>query len=286
MRGRGWAAAIALVVAVNGVVLARVAANRSGEPDASLTLTERELPIVSVSPRSESSGVALRLDVQHWVPWTGGPARDFELDPLRWLDAGKLAALGFDVSLPRDADEAELFVARQLPRRAYAVLEMEGSAWEAYRGRITKRFALTERDLDVAPPLPASDRTERGFARSELRFGSRLFVVDVGADAEALRRQYPDRAAYVIAPAKVRAHLVRDRSSPECPSSCRVSGSVSLAIDELSVPRRLQRSLPAQRDRAWYGAPGEHGPRYEVVLRSGTRHEPWIEEIRPVAGAR
>ena len=43
MKKYGLIAAIALIVLTNVVVLAGVAYNRSGEPDATVTLTEREL---------------------------------------------------------------------------------------------------------------------------------------------------------------------------------------------------------------------------------------------------
>jgi hypothetical protein len=282
MNTRGWIVAAGLVVAVNAFVLARVAWNRHAI-EGSLTLTEREMPVAFVSPSSESSGVALRLDVEHWAPWAKDRyTRDPELDPLAWLDAGKLASLGFDVELPSDGEEAAIFVRRQLPRDAYAVLEHEGRAWDAYRKRIAERFGLVDPDSASALTSPA-DRSDRAAAERELRFGSRLFIVDVGTDPAALRAQYPDRNAYVIAPAKVQAYLDRDPPWARCPSSCRLRGSVSLLIDEVSVPLRLQRALPTgSRPPAALDRPGEHAPRYEISLRSGSRYEPWIEAITPV----
>jgi hypothetical protein len=266
------------VVAVNAFVLARVAMNRRGEPEASLTLTEREMPVAFVSPTSESSGVALG---QRGAlgPLVGKPVHPrLDLDPLQWL-GGEARALGFDVVLPSTGRRPRS-VRRQLPRDAYAVLEYGGRTWETYRKRIAERFGLVGSDLASAPPAPPADRSDRAVAERELRFGSRLFIVDVGTDPAALRTRYPDRNAYLIAPAKVRAYLDRDPPWTECASSCRVRGSVSLLIDEVTVPRVLQASLPAgQRPRLAFERSGEHVPRYEIALRSGTRHEPWIEAI-------
>jgi hypothetical protein len=288
MNGRGWAAAIVLVVAVNALVLVRVAANRRGDPDASLTLTEREMPIAFVSPTSESSGVSLQLNVEHFVPWSSGRyTRDLELDPLAWLDADKLAALGFDVRLPKSGEDAEILMQRQVPRHAYAVIEHRGRAFDAYRRRLAERFGLVGLDLEDAKPIPASNGSDRASAERELRNGSRLFIVDVGRDPAALRQRYPDRNSYLIAPAKVRAFLDRDPPWTNCESpSCRVRGSVLLLIDEVIVPRRLQGKLPEVPRLASYRWSGEHAPRYEVVLRAGKRYEPWIEEIGPLASAK
>ena len=280
MKGRGWVAAIALVVAVNALVLVRVAANRRGEPDASLTLTERELPIAYVSPNSESSGVSLRFNVEHFVPWSSaGSCGDRELDPLAWLDGEKLAALGFRVSVPNSWEEADILIQRQLPREAFAVLELGGRAWERYRERLAERYSLSTQEVCDAKPAPAPDASDRTLAERALRFGSRLFVVDVGNDPSALRREYPDRNSYLIAPAKVHVFLSRNCAS----LSSTVRGSVSLLIDEVNVPRRLQARLPSVDRPASYRWGGERAPRYEVVLASGKNHEPWIQEIRSVA---
>ena len=282
MKGRGWVAAIALVVSVNALVLVRVAANRRGEPDASLTLTERELPIAYVSPNSESSGVSLRFNVEHFVPWSSaGSCGDRELDPLAWLDGEKLAALGFRVSVPNSWEEADILIQRQLPREAFAVLELGGRAWERYRERLAERYSLSAQEVCDAKPAPAPNVSDRTDAERALRFGSRLFVVDVGNDPSALRRQYPDRNSYLIAPAKVHVFLSRHCAS----LSSTVRGSVSLLIDEVNVPRRLQAKLPSVERPASYGWGGERAPRYEVVLASGKNHEPWIQEIRSVASA-
>jgi Domain of unknown function (DUF4824) len=140
---------------------------------------------------------------------------------------------------------------------------------------VAEHFALSDEDLDDAKPMPAFRESDREAAARELRTGSRLFIVDVGGDAAALRERYPDRSTHLIAPAKVTPYQYRDQSATRCGRPRCLGGHVSLLIEQVSVPWRLQRLLPgAQRHE---DAP----PRYEVVLRSGPRHEPWIEEIRP-----
>lgn len=284
MTGRRWSAALLLVAGVNVFVLLRVAANRRGEPGSSLSLTEREMPVAFVSPSSESSGVALRIRVEHWVPMAAGSyTPDPALDPLCWLDARKLAELGFRVDIPSTLEEAELSVRRQLPRRAYAVLEHGGRAWEAYKKGIGERFGLADPDVSTMTPLAVADGSDKRMADRELRYGSRLFVVDVGTDPVALRARYPERNVYQVVPAKVHAHLERHAPWTKCTTeTCRMRGTVTLLIDEVSVPRQLQQYLPHE-GRARPGSDERTAaPRYEVVMRSGSRHEPWIEDIRNI----
>lgn len=75
-----------------------------------------------------------------------------------------------------------------------------------------------------------------------------------------------------------------------------VRGSVThLLIDEIHVPlewrETLQRLTYAGSDRGriypnTFVMHGEHKePRYEVILRYGKRHEPWITAIRPITPA-
>ncbi len=275
MKRVGIAAGAGLVIAVNAFVLGRVALNRTGGSEASMTLTERELPVAFSSPQSESSGVALRFDVEHWMPWfQPGP----EFDTLGWLDAPKLAELGFDVRLPPKAEEASEFLQRQLARTAYAALEYQGRAWESYRESLARRYGL----VAGTKPGAAFQPSELKVAEQELHHGSRLFIVDVDADCARLRSRHPDRTTHVVVPVKVRAFLDHGRPEEACSSpSCRVRGSVSLVVDELVVPRHLQAAIPAaSRSAPGNGAEPEPAPRYEVALKSGKRCEAWVGEIR------
>jgi hypothetical protein len=273
--------AAALVVVANGFALGRVAWNRIGSPDASMTLTERELPIAYSPREAESSAVALRLDAGHPGYW--GSPEDPDLDALRWLDGPRLVELGFDVRLPESITDAATFLSRQSDRKVYAVLELQGPAWEAYRSALERKRG----------PRPEGATEEQSWdatrASRELRSGSRLFIVDAGPDPATLRARHPDRGTYLIVPAKVRAYLGRHDPGTQClPGSCRARGAITLLIDELMVPHRLHAGLPlpARTD------PGstrpledqDHDPRYEVTLRSGALHEPWVEAIRPLAG--
>src|SRR5262249_50079141 len=54
--------ALVIVVAANVATLAGVAANRSGEPDAVITMTERELPLRFTNDRNSARQLTVRID--------------------------------------------------------------------------------------------------------------------------------------------------------------------------------------------------------------------------------
>jgi Domain of unknown function (DUF4824) len=283
MRLRLLLGAAALVAVVNAVVLAGVAWNRGGEPDAVLTLTERELPTRRDSDGGENSGVSLGIVRHDWLPDLRGHDAD-ALDP--WLSGQKLAALGFELGpLPRDLAEAHRYAHRQLERRGFLVLQQGGSAWEAWQARVAEGLARAEREVRAGTRSARELSDMRSDADHERWTGSRLFAVDAGPDPASLRQAHPDRQAFLILPARFRVHVDGGVPGMGClPSGCRLLGTATLLIDEVSVPRRLQAALPAARP--WRGAHDVHGasegPRYEVVLRAGRRREPWVEAIRPV----
>src|SRR5262245_25672132 len=92
-----------IVIVANVAMLIGVVANRSGEPDAVVTMTERELPLRFRTDRNSARELEVRID------WTQSFA-------VPWLRRQKLEELGFEFgSIPQDATAPEY--SRQLPRR-------------------------------------------------------------------------------------------------------------------------------------------------------------------------
>ena len=104
MNRRYLYAALGLLLLVNAVVLVGVARNRSGVPDASLTLSERELPLSWDFRDRENTGVSLQLNV------------NFDNEEQQWFNESKLAELGFDI--PHDREEAQGTRKRVLPKKS------------------------------------------------------------------------------------------------------------------------------------------------------------------------
>jgi hypothetical protein len=113
----------------------------------------------------------------------------------------------------------------------------------------------------------------------EEREDSRLFVVDAGLDAAALRAAYPDPARYAIVRGQLRPALVGSGHAAE------LSGYISeLSIGEINVPHAFREVFePALRDLA---RGQRNGMAYEVTVAFGKRLEPWITAVSRNAGSK
>ncbi|HEX5629429.1 MAG TPA: DUF4824 family protein, partial [Usitatibacteraceae bacterium] len=128
-------AGVGLILAANAVALGGAAWNRSGDPESTLRLTERELRFVGepVLDR-ENSGMALRL---RWrtLAQRAGPEDDFPDGRYayggapKWLDGAKLAELGFDTARKKvpGGREHDAIPAKEV----FLVLELDGGAYQA-----------------------------------------------------------------------------------------------------------------------------------------------------------
>jgi len=279
MRYRGLFIAVGLLLIVNTVVLGNVAYNRSGEPDANMKLTERELPVSTGYRHEENSGVSLRINTYHPFYWDR-EAGDY--DAFAWLDRKKLESLGFDFSKPDKNEEQYDYYERQLPRRTFAVLEYGGNAWEAWKKRLEAKLSLLEQEEKEGKKTAKDLKTMRGNIEGELTAGSHLFIIDVGNDPDALRQQYSDRARYLILPALVRVSYYGSNTSAQVHESG-MRGYVELLISEINVPHNLHNQFDSrQHPNTFSTVPPfgpENGPHYQVSLRTGKRFEPWIADI-------
>ena len=98
-------AGLALIAITNAIALGGAAYNRSGQPDSSLALSDRELQVPYAAwSESENSGLSLRLN---WrvlpVPAPGDSVYGYfggRGSTPAWLDAQKMASLGFSPDAP------------------------------------------------------------------------------------------------------------------------------------------------------------------------------------------
>lgn len=272
MKNRHLQMALALVVLINILVLAGVAYNRSNEPEASLVLTERELGYYRSYRDDENSGMSLSLD------WN----RYYGID--EWFDEGKLATVGFDLEHLRQNGADWSFYQRQLPRKAYVVLELEGEAWSSWVNDQDAEISRIQK-LELNEELTAEDRMRQiSRVREKIQSTSRLFAMDIDSDPERLRQRYPDRTRYAVVSAEVRVGYERNDDD------LKLYGRISqLLVDNLHVPLDGQTpllGLPAREYLSSYDAPTEVRewyPRYTVTVNWGQRYEPWVEAIELTA---
>ncbi len=257
MRRKLLVSALALILLVNGLVLAGVAWNR-GETEAVLRLTERELPVAwRGGSSSENSGIALRLQTA-------------TLPEYDWLDAAKLQALGFDPAAYY-VDAAR--VKNPVARKGYVVLEFDGPAWQ-------QLVQEKERKVEELPArIAAGEATAKELeqARKSLRHmqteASRLVPIDAGPDADALRGQYPERERFLIAPAAFDARSYYRRKGEPEPMRGYLRG---ILVDAIHLPVEFHEGLASAK------RSGTHRPRYQVAVDYGRRLEPWVVQLVPL----
>lgn len=268
-------AAALLLLGVNGWVLLGAARNRLGQPDATLTLSERELVVRATG--NENSAVAVEFQVNEWQP---GRPYERRYNPSGWLRSPRLEEFGFALELPTDLAEARRLVYRQPERRGWAVIALDGERWQAWEGAVQAAAAELDRKIAADPNVSWLEEARRSLDR-ELQAGTRLFMIDAGADASALRAAYPDGASVLILPARVQLELAVDEGATVCvPQHCRPSGRVSLLTPDLQVPRRLQVLLLPEPQRSRVdGDDDARRPRFSAVVKSGGRREAWLESV-------
>lgn len=272
--GRLFALGFVLVAAVNIVVLSGVAANRSGEPECKISLSERELQLPYTIDK-ENSGLALRLtwrildkDDQYrsTTSWNS-PA---------WFNTDKLEELGFKIQDRINSSGDSAFDRKILPKEVFVVLENDG---EPYREAVKRAESALAREEGLLKTHPDDKELRANHERAEQRLQrertaeSRLFAIDVGLDPEELRKKYSDRTRFILASGKVQPRYDWDKKKE-------VSGYISeLSIASIHVPRKHRRildSIVAQgRSRGMTFEP----PRYQVELAYGSRLEPWVVSV-------
>lgn len=261
-------AGVALIALTNAIALGGAAYNRTGEPDSTLRLSERELrpPYIWRSGK-ENSGLSLHL------LWRVPPGAAQDLGAYyyagnggmpAWLDASKMTSLGFEKPA-KDADaERGVFKQRQLPRDVLIVLELEGPA---YRD-VLERTAKAAQEVAAKNERGEGEKAAAEMMERETHRSSRLFAVDAGLDRAALRRQYPDRTRYAIVHGQVRPAWKWETKG--------AAGSIErLSASEVNVPLEFRRVFEGVMPEG-YLVRDTADKHFEATLAFGRRLEPWL----------
>ena len=193
-----------------------------------------------------------------------------------WVDAAKMAALGFDVGAVADDSTARRRLERALPRKVLLVLELAGPAWQQTLERARQNAARNEAarlaNADSKEFAEKARQAQEQLKREET-LDSRLFAIDAGLDRAALRAQYPDRSRYLILQGTLRPRLVvQDKKT-------RVTGYVSaVAATRINVPHALRPALESALGRHQRKA-DDPAPHFEATMAVGQRLEPWIASV-------
>jgi hypothetical protein len=263
--------AMVLLLVTNAFIFANVALNRSGDPDATLVVTERELSLADHSHR-ENSGVSLVLEWRILPP--EGEHKYGRFTP--WLDRRKLRELGFSEEelATGDSTGMDFGSSRVLPKPVYVVLEYDGGSYKEMVRRRERQLGEARQDLQENPGDRAAgkalDRARKELER-EKKSASRLFAVDAGLDPQVLRQHYTDRSRIVICKGVVAFYY-----SPSLEGSSGLEAYIeSINASSLHVPKPWSKTLA---DLSYRRSTGDK-PRYQVQLVYGSRYEPWVESV-------
>ncbi len=247
-RRLGLAAAIAVLALANGWLLAAVAYNRAGEPDARVEFSERELTAeASFEGSDEDTGVALTLTPPRQGSTTG-PSRARR--SWCWSSRARAGAAG----------------------------------WR--RGLAQEERALAELRREVASGVKGREELERQERQLGWRrlTATRLVAVDAGRDPA---RRYPDRARYLVLAGVVELSLWRRQQDDPLALRGWISRlavervHVPLRMrpvldDYMSDYRDWQRAERADPD----AIPKTPPPPLRATIAVGRRYEPWLLDVR------
>lgn len=269
-------AGAALIALTNAVALGGVAWNRSGETEGELKLGMRELRVTRSGFNRESSGVMLDLvwrvsvrndrELSMWNSSGGIPA---------WLDEVKMKELGFVVPEVKTYEDLER--RRGPSREVFLVLELDGPAWHSHLERVRARAAeqIGKASTQRTGQAEESVKQAMEWLRREEDEFSRLFAVDAGLDADALRRRYPDRARHAIVRGRIASAYQRNNNT-----NARLGYVESVEIDTLNVPYEYRRQLSGtDRYDSLHDEASEALKGSTVTVAFGRRLEPWIVAI-------
>lgn len=263
--------AVGIIVLSNAVALGGVAWNRSGEPESQLKLSLRELNISYSDFGSENSGLSLKLE------WCAPLAEHEDISlgcsgwsqPV-WLDHQKMLALGFEQ--PEEDEQEER--PRSTTREVFIVLENAGPTWQKHSQRVRKEFdRRTARikaeadDKHREAELESNDH----WLQHEINQASRLFFIDAGLDAAALRLRYPDRALHAIVRGRVAS------SFDKVNNKTLLSGSLrEILANTVNVPYVYRKELKGTSGDSLRDAARKSFKDAEFSVAFGRRLEPWL----------
>lgn len=261
------ALAAALVLVANALAISLVAYNRSGMPESVLRLGARELAPLREPALADEGLPELRPRLRLAEgSGAGGP----EARSPSWLDEAKLRELGarLPAAGPAGDKQRRRLTAAPFSIAAMLVLELDG---DAYRQSLALARERAGRAAAALAANPQDDRLRREASQADKALAeddtqaSRLFAVDAGLDAVALRARYPNRARHAIVHGRIGAMMIGEPGHQRIASIVEDTGanSVSIPAEHVAALDRLQ-----------------HGDAEGTVeIAFGRRLEPWIRGL-------
>ena len=270
-------AGLAIIGITNAVALGGVAYNRSGEPDALVELTERELGVTrNYGIDRESSGMSLQIDCRVESKEGHSYGSSSCWGSPSWLNQQKLTELGFEFTEDMEKEYKRRSFGDSLSKEVFLVLEYDGEAYQRVLARAEEHLKAEEQLLLNNPGNKEMENRVKSALeglRNENLVNSRLFAVDAGVDKEALRAKYPDSTTFIIMKGLVRVNRYRSNKDKQW------TGTIThMPVSRINVALEYRKALDSL-DVAKYRPLEERVPRYKVKVAFGKRLEPWVLRV-------
>lgn len=265
----------AFLVLTNIIVLAGVASNRSGEPIASLKLTERELslPYYNSSISKENSGLALKLNWNIAPPEPlGSTYSRYNLKNYgtpNWLTKQKIKELGIDIeNKVADLKKQSSRYQKLASKDVIIVLEHNGEAFQKIINKAEKDIQHYRNSAKVNKDDEALQKKLKRHEDSLTKLKtteSRLIAIDAGRSLETLKQKYTDSSKYLM----LRGEIKLTWSNKKLKARIK-----QLFVSSVHVPLPYSKALSEMASDRKKG--GGEKVEYEVELVVGKRLEFWV----------
>ena len=273
-------AGLGIIIVTNAIALAGAAYNRSGEPDAVVELSERELRMPHYyGMNRENTGLGLRINCRLDDGQSQGYASTNCHGRPVWLDQAKLIELGFDLKKHNEDPAGFLDDKNDLPHKVYLVLEYNGAAYRQALAEaaenLSEQQALLANNPDKEEFEKRAEKAQKRLDHEQHR-NSRLFAIDAGRDKARLRAAYPDTSGYIVMQALIRP--LRNNVGKQEKWKGRIT---DLLADTINIPLEYRAPFEALEKSARRHTRNKQAPRYNVRVAFGKRAEPWVVSVAP-----
>lgn len=257
---------LALLFGSNIVLISGALMNRSGEPVAHLSLTEREVTLpYSYGNSIDDSSVFLRINWRVPTP----PTEEYNRYSSRHIDVTEqeFLALGFELTQMPDGTRRATYNER---RPLYWALEFDGELYRAELESAKRYYEASIADVESHDTERHQNILKRSneLLANEKHRSSRLFFVEMSQDYQKLVDKYADKSNIVV---------LSGLTSPSYyTKDDRYSLSLSaLTVAEVMVPAEHIDKFPV---RQRFSDDGQPAP-FRVDVAWGSRLEPWVKDI-------
>lgn len=267
--------AFSILLIANLIVLFGVLANRSGTPDFTGNLTERELNL-PWRIHNENSGLTLQ------VVWRTAINKSYDSYYSgsgfnAWFNDKKLTELGFKVDTLLNSKEYQHHYNNQLPKEVYIVLEYNGESYQKSLVNAKNELIESKEKLAKTPEdkklLQRVERAKENLEKEKIT-NSRLFAIDAGLDHAKLRDRYSDRSKFIITKGIVRPRFYSRENKN------RVFGYITkLSVERVHVPLKFKKKLESLTNKDTTKNTDLTPPRYNIEFAYGKRAEPYIISV-------